>query len=183
MNVVTKNGVQVSFLGYQGWSNTKALRDKISNDILNARLNGSMIVCVQFHFRVERENYSNSLQESLAHYAIDSGADIVVGTHPHVIQGIELYKGKTICYSLGDFTFRANKNPNDKDTFIYKQTFKLTPTGTEYLSHTIIPCSISSEISRNNYQPMSLDNDGSLRVIERLKRYSSKYDSTLEVLQ
>lgn len=181
--VTTVNGIQISFLGYQGWSNTKSLRDRISNDILNARLNGSMIVCVQFHFGVERENYSNSIQEILAHHAIDSGADIVVGTHPHVVQGIEVYNGKTICYSLGNFTFGANKNPSDKDTFIYQQTFKLTPNGVEYSNHTVIPCSISSETNRNNYQPTPLIGNDYERVIGRLRAYSSRYSDTLSALK
>lgn len=57
-----------------------------------------------FHYGTEKENYSNSTQEVISRFAIDSGADIVVGSHPHVIQGIEEYNGKVICYSLGNFS-------------------------------------------------------------------------------
>lgn len=47
-----------------------------------------------FHYGTEKENYSNSTQEVISRFAIDSGADIVVGSHPHVIQGIEEYNEK-----------------------------------------------------------------------------------------
>ena len=177
--IINKNNIQISFLGYQGWSNTKELKDKISSDIDNAHKNGSQIICVMFHWGEERKYYSNSIQEDLAHYTIDSGADIVVGSHPHVIQGIENYNGKTIVYSLGNFTFGANKNPKDKDTFIYQQTFKVTPNGVEYKNYNIIPCSISSEANKNNYQPTILDTDNKERVLNRLKEYSSKYKESI----
>lgn len=180
---VVKNGVQVSFLGYQGWSNTESLRSKISSDITRLKQSGSSVVCVMFHYGVERDNTSNSTQESLSHFALDSGADIVIGNHPHVIQGIEVYNGKTICYSLGNFTFGANKNPRDKDTFIYQQTFKLTSNGVEYSNQTVVPCSISSEVNRNNYQPTPLSGADYQRVINRLTKYSSKYINTLEILK
>ena len=62
----------------------------------------------------------------LAHLAIDEGADLVIGHHPHVLQGIEKYKGKYIAYSLGNFCFGGNKNPQDKDTMIFQQTFTVT---------------------------------------------------------
>lgn len=180
---IEKNGLIVTFLGYRGWNNTAELRTNITNDIANAKINGSNVVCVMFHFGEEGKHYSNETQQSLARHAVDSGADIVVGNHPHVIQGIEVYNGKTICYSLGNFCFGANKNPKDKDTFIYQQTFTLTENDIEYSGHNIIPCSISSEKNRNNYQPSVLDESDSLRVLGRLKEYSSKYVDTLEILK
>lgn len=61
---------------------------------------------------------------------IDWGADLLVGTHPHVLQGMELYNGKMICYSLGNFCFGGNRNPKDKDTAIYEQTFTFCDGGT-----------------------------------------------------
>jgi poly-gamma-glutamate synthesis protein (capsule biosynthesis protein) len=176
-----KNGVKVTFLGYRGFSATSELKTKIRQDIEDARTNRAEIVCVSFHFGEEHVNYSNSTQEELARYAVDCGADIVIGTHPHVIQGIEVYNGKTICYSLGNFSFGANKNPTDKDTFIYQQTFRIYEDGTvEYRNQNIIPCSVSSSTTTNNYQPTPLEGT---RVLERLKTYSSKYNNTLDALK
>lgn len=102
------------------------------------------------------------------------GADLVLGHHPHVIQGIEDYKGKKIVYSLGNFCFGGNKNPSDKDTFIFQQTFKFQNGKLiDNKSYKIIPASISSVRERNNYQPTLLKGKDAQRVIDRIKKYSS----------
>ena len=93
----------------------------------------------------------------MAHLAIDEGADLVVGHHPHVLQGIETYKEKTIAYSLGNFCFGGNTHPTETDTMIFQQKFvvdaakKITDSESN-----IVPCSISSDSTINNYQPMPL---------------------------
>lgn len=182
--IAETKGVKVGFLGYNAFSVSKALKDKIANDILELRTLGCQIVCVEFHCGIERDNYSNDSQKDIFHHTIDCGADIVVNAHPHVIQGIEVYNGKVICYSLGNFSFGANKNPADKDTFIFQQTFRVTKgEGVEYGTSTIIPCSISSETNKNTYKPTPLTGDDAVRVLGRLSKYSSIYNDTLDVLK
>lgn len=171
------DGIIVSCLAYNGWSDSQDLLNKIENDILNEKENGSNIICVMFHWGIERDHYNNEIQQKIAYHTIDCGADIVVGAHPHVIQGIESYKDKTIVYSLGNFTFGANKNPSDKDTFIFQQTFNITDSIVEYGDYNIIPCSISSEKNINNYQPIILDGENAERVLNRLKEYSKNYNN------
>jgi len=63
-------------------------------------------------------------QKELAHFAIDNGADIILGHHPHVIEGIEQYRNRIIAYSLGNFCFGGNSNPSDKTTFIFQSNLK-----------------------------------------------------------
>jgi poly-gamma-glutamate synthesis protein (capsule biosynthesis protein) len=60
---------------------------------------------VFFHWGIEYQSQIQSYQRTLAHRCIDAGADLVLGSHPHVIEGIEVYKDKLIAYSLGDFVF------------------------------------------------------------------------------
>ena len=72
-----------------------------------------------FHWGEEKAEYPNDVQVELAHAAIDAGADLVLGHHPHVLQGIEQYKGKNIVYSLGNFCFGGNMYPSDMDTMIF----------------------------------------------------------------
>jgi len=62
-------------------------------------------VVVFFHWGIEYQSQIQSYQRTLAHRCIDAGADLVLGSHPHVIEGIEVYKDKLIAYSLGDFVF------------------------------------------------------------------------------
>jgi poly-gamma-glutamate capsule biosynthesis protein CapA/YwtB (metallophosphatase superfamily) len=68
-------------------------------------------VIVSFHWGIEYTGQANAEQRSLAHAAIDAGADLVLGTHPHVLQGLELYRGKLIAYSLGNFVFDDHDEP------------------------------------------------------------------------
>ena len=63
------------------------------------------LVIVNVHWGTEYEHQFNKIQQETAHNLIDAGADIIIGHHPHVVQGIEIYQGKPIFYSLGNFIF------------------------------------------------------------------------------
>ena len=168
-------GVQVGMLGYGGWSNSTALKNKISADIAELKNQANAnIVIVSFHWGKEGSNYPDLVQKDLGRYSIDCGADLVLGHHPHVVQGIETYNGRNIVYSLGNFVFGGNRNPRDKDTFIFQQKFTVSPEGGLTLAEPyIIPASVSSVNWRNNYQPLILEGEEGVRVLNRLRKYSS----------
>lgn len=63
------------------------------------------LVIVYVHWGIEKEEYPEEYQRTMAKQYIDAGADLVLGSHPHVLQGIEFYNGKPIVYSLGNFVF------------------------------------------------------------------------------
>ena len=106
--------------------------------------------------------------------AIDAGANIVWGHHPHVLQPIEEYNGGIIYYSLGNFAFGGNSVPKDHDTAVLQQEIIREPDGSIHLGKlTIIPCSVSSIKERNNFQPTPYE-EGS----EEYKRVLSKLDGT-----
>lgn len=65
-------------------------------------------VVVYIHWGIERDDKPQEYQRGLGRQMIDAGADIVIGSHPHVLQGIEYYNGKPICYSLGNFIFGSS---------------------------------------------------------------------------
>jgi poly-gamma-glutamate synthesis protein (capsule biosynthesis protein) len=71
----------------------------------NKKNNSGKYLIVAFHWGEEYQLESSSLQRELAHLVIDMGADLVIGSHPHVVQEIERYKGKLVFYSLGNFIF------------------------------------------------------------------------------
>ena len=171
---VSIKDVRVALIGAKGWSAAKSVKDKLTNQIVEAKKKADLVI-VMFHWGIEREFYPNKEQKDLAYHVIDAGADLVVGSHPHVIQGIEEYKGRNIIYSLGNFSFGGNRNPSDKDTFIYQETFKLTEKGIESLGSQIIPCRISSVKTVNNYQPTPLTGEEGNQVINRLKEYSKNF--------
>lgn len=167
-------GISVGMLGYEGWENTTKLRRTIAADIDKLRQKGAHIVIVSFHWGVERSNHPNAAQRGLGRHAIQAGADLVLGHHPHVMQGIEQYNGKYIVYSLGNFMFGGNRNPADKDTFIFRQTFHVREGKLADIREIqLIPASISSVKERNNYQPLPLSGAEGKRVLARLKKYTN----------
>ncbi|MBT2723190.1 hypothetical protein J7E67_19565 [Bacillus sp. ISL-46] len=92
---------------------------------------------------------------------------------------MEEYKGKFIVYSLGNFMFGGNRNPSDKDTFVFQQTFHLK---NGVLSDTkeinVVPFSISSVSSRNDYQPTLLTGSERERVKQRIIDGSNKINGS-----
>ncbi|HHU70478.1 MAG TPA: CapA family protein [Clostridiales bacterium] len=81
---------------------------QLLESIKEASANSDYVV-VYVHWGVERNHYPEKYQKSFARAYIDAGADIVIGCHPHVMQGFEIYKGKPIAYSLGNYWFNSSK--------------------------------------------------------------------------
>ena len=168
--LLEKKGIKTAFLGYDGWATGAFIEDMIAEDIAAMRAQGAKLVVCEFHWGEERAYRHNPIQQALAHHAIDCGADIVVGAHSHVLQDTEIYQGKLICYSLGNFSFGANSDPVDKDTVIVQQTFVETPTGMAYGETKFLPCRISSVDYENNYQPTPFSAPEDIaRVLEKLQ--------------
>ncbi len=128
------------------------------------------------HWGIEREYYPTDFQQKFGRECIDWGADLVIGHHPHVLQGVEEYQGKYIIYSLANFCFGANRNPSDKDTMIAQQTFTFVDgQKQEKTEFRIIPCSVSSVTSRNDYRPTPAEGEEASRIIGRVNEYSEGF--------
>lgn len=132
---------------------------------------GAEFIIAALHWGDEGSYTPNSIQISQGHAAIDAGADIVYGSHPHTLQPVEEYNGHYIYYSMGNWTFGGNTNPRDKDTFILQLTLEKDADGNVTVTEcTHIPCASSGEESYNNYQPVPYepDSEGYLRVLSKL---------------
>ncbi|MDO4324350.1 MAG: CapA family protein, partial [Lachnospiraceae bacterium] len=173
------NGIKTAFIGIYVLNDGMARESQVRETIAAAKEQGAQLVIIAFHWGSEREGYPDETQQSLAHIAVDCGADLVVGHHPHVLQGIENYNGKYIVYSLGNFCFGGNSAPSDMDTIIFRQTFTVGQEGVLPDSQIeIVPCSISSEIGYNDYQPTPAQGTEAERIIERINEASSVYGQT-----
>lgn len=173
--IAVKNvkGIKVGLIGiYELGGYTKAVNQTKAN-IAKAKEAGADLIIVIFHWGEEYKTSPNSHQTTLARLAIDEGADLVCGHHPHILQGIETYKGKNIVYSLGNFCFGGNSNPADKDTMIFQQTFTFTKEGLNEDNVTnIIPCSLSSEKWKNNFQPTPAVDSEATRILDKIRERS-----------
>ena len=171
--VMDVKGIKVGLIGIYELKDGLGRQQQVIDTIQEVKDQGAQVIIVSFHWGTEKSNIPDDIQKTLAHLAIDQGADLVVGHHPHVLQGIEKYQGKNIAYSLGNFCFGGNKNPSDKDTMIFQQTF--TVENGELVEDdvtNIIPCSLSSESGYNNYQPMVLEGSEKERVLQKIEEFS-----------
>lgn len=138
------------------------------------REGGAELVIVSFHWGTEGSYRPTDQQKKHAHAAIDAGADIVYGHHPHVLQPIEEYKDGIIYYSLGNFSFGGNRNPKDKDSVVIRQRVIRESDGTVHLGQTeLIPFCVSSVSGKNDYKPTPYE-AGS----KKYNRVLSKLDGT-----
>ena len=148
----------------------------IEADIAALRENGAEIVICAFHWGNEGEYRPTADQQKVAKAAIDAGADIIYGHHPHVLQKIETYNDGIIFYSLGNFSFGGAALPGDYDTALLQLEVVRDEDGDVHLGElNIIPCSISSVKDRNNFQPKPMK-EGS----KAYNRVMSKLDGTFK---
>jgi poly-gamma-glutamate capsule biosynthesis protein CapA/YwtB (metallophosphatase superfamily) len=129
--IVEKKGMKIAFLGFSrvvpdnSWKagvNHPGVADAYNPNlpaeaVKKAREQADLVIVIA-HWGVERMDTPEKYQTDLAHRFIDAGADLVIGGHPHVLQGFEQYRGKWIAYSLGNFIFTTNNVRETLDTMI-----------------------------------------------------------------
>jgi poly-gamma-glutamate capsule biosynthesis protein CapA/YwtB (metallophosphatase superfamily) len=174
--VMDVKGIKVGLVGIYELYDHLEREQQLKDNIAKVKADGAQLIVVIFHWGNETETVPDSNQTTLGRIAIDEGADLVCGHHPHVLQGIETYKDRNIVYSLGNFCFGGNSSPSDMDTMIYQQTFTIDADGVKKDNVTnIIPCSISSAAydGYNNYQPTPAEGDEATRILGKINERSS----------
>ena len=137
--------------------------DKIVRIVKEVRdSNSEKFLIVLFHWGEEYQSKSSIFQQKLAHRTIDAGADLIIGSHPHVVQEIEEYKGKLIFYSLGNFIF---------DQYFSKETQEGLAVGFEIYPEKVIYrlFPIQSHLS----QPFLMEQERAKEFLEKLSKKSS----------
>ncbi len=176
----TDTGVTIGMLSYQTFNGNYAnIYASIEGDIAALRAQGCQLVIVSYHWGEEKDYIPNERQVPLGRATIDAGADLVLGHHSHRMNPIEVYNGKYICYSLGNFSFAGNIRPDDMDTFIFQQRFRVWPDGTvQNEGFRIVPCSISSQEDVNDFKPTPKEGEAAQAVVERLYELNADFEKT-----
>ncbi|MGB9911288.1 MAG: CapA family protein [Microgenomates group bacterium] len=134
-------GIKFAFLGYSDFAVPQEIsqvkKEKIIQEIAQAKTQADIII-ISFHWGEEYTNQPTSRQKELAYLAIDSGADLVIGHHPHWIQPEEFYKEKLIVYSLGNFIFDQFWSEKTTQGLLGKFIFE----GKKLVSYQLIPIKI-----------------------------------------
>lgn len=158
--IIEIKGKSIGFLGYY------FMEGNVAEDV-SALKKTADVVIVNFHWGTERSNYPESYQVDLAHRAIDAGADLVIGHHPHVLQGIERYKDGIIAYSLGNFIFGGNSR-RQHDTYVFQLVIR---------DGQKIPALIPVRVSE--WQPGWLDGEEGKLLIDNIVEYSRDLENPL----
>ena len=167
------NGYKFGFAGFKAFN--LYTKNEIDNAIKYFNDNDVDIKIITLHGGIEYDYQFDSIKEELAHYSIDNGADLVVGHHPHILQGIEEYNNKYIIYSLGNFCYGGNRCPIDMNSMIAQVTFNFKDKKIDNYDLNLIPVSISSVDYENNFQPTILECDKKDKVLELINNYSKNF--------
>lgn len=111
--IITINGKKIGTAGFSMVYGTFDMNN--ANEIIKNLKQNSDIVIINVHWGTEYTHINGDLQKNVAHSFIDNGADMIIGHHPHVVQGIEIYKNKPIFYSLGNFIFDQYFSPDTQE--------------------------------------------------------------------
>ena len=169
--VTTENGLTIGLYAAVYY---KLDVEDMTAKIAALREQGVDLVIFAPNWGVEGTYRPTEEQERVGHAAIDAGADIVFGSHPHVLQPIEEYGGGILFYSLGNFSFGGNGAPKDYDTALVQQEVIRDGEGNVRLGQlTVVPASVSSVTGRNNFQPTPYEPG-----TEAYNRVLSKLDGT-----
>ena len=174
-------GVEFVFLGYDMRISleSKSFKDRIVKDIKKHKSEDN-ILFVNMHWGVEYREQPVAYQKDYARNFIDAGADAVIGAHPHIMQGMETYKGKNILYSMGDFMFGGDPELLSRMTAIFR--FYIDRSSKEITLNVIPFYENSDGIKKdsNNYQPIPVFGEEADEVLSYLKRISNPLDGAAE---
>ncbi len=170
--VLEKEGVKVGFIGFYGPTYRRygkklpALINKLKQE------EGCAAVVLMYHGGTQYRVKHNKQQQEDLRYAIDAGADLVIGHHPHALQGIEVYNNRNIVYSLGNFCYGGNRKPREVEyeSMVLQAKLSFDEQGV-YQSQqlTIHPYHISATRPRNNYQPFPLTGEDAHKAMATIQ--------------
>ena len=174
-------GIRIGFVSVNEASEGMGVMSYLKDGYTYLKEQGCAATVACVHWGGDKTSVLESNQKNIGKELIDMGYDLVIGNHPHVLQAMNLYEGKFICYSLGNFCYGGNKNPKDKDSGIFQQTFsfqngKLLPV----VDARFIPCSLSSRSDTNTYRPTLSDGEEALRIIQKVNGYSADFGLQLD---
>ena len=169
------NGIRIGMTGYT-YPHWNTLQNLAERDIPVLRALGCDIIVLSIHAGEEEQYKTSETLKRIFRGAVDLGVDIVFGHHPHVLQGVEVYQGKPIFYSLGNFAFGGNLNPKDWDTMIGQVVIQKDENGVRPVEMRLIPCLISAETRHSDFRPVPAEGERARSILMKVKRYSPLID-------
>lgn len=173
----TEKGIKIGFVSVNEYYEGNTVYTFLEDGLKQLREQGADLVFALVHWGGDKTHIIEDDQYTMGRWCVDQGYDLVLGCHPHVLQGIECYNGKYIVYSMGNFCYGGSKNPKEKDSMIFQQTFTFVDGVLQENTTDIraIPCRLSGKNSKNDYSPVILDGDEAAETIQNLNSYSEEF--------
>lgn len=172
----TESGITIGFVSVNEYYEGNAVYRFLEDGQKVLRESGADLVFACIHWGGDKVYEPETEQYEMGHWCIDQGYDLVLGCHPHVIQGIECYQGKYVVYSMGNFCYGGNKNPSDKNSMIFQQDFIFVDGVCENAENIrAIPCSLSSVTWKNDFCPRILTGEEAEQWVSCLNAYSAEF--------
>lgn len=172
----TANGIKIGIVSVNEYYEGNSVYTYLEEGLIQLRSEGADLVFACTHWGADKTHVIEQEQYDMGHWCIDQGYDLVLGCHPHVLQGIECYNGKYIVYSMGNFCYGGSKNPADKDSMIFQETFTFIDGELQDTTEIrAIPCRLSSVTNLNDYCPVVLTGEEAASVIDHLNEYSEEF--------
>lgn len=168
LDIFEKDGVKIGFGGIRETTYHQK-RSQIQEDIQALQAMGAQYIVYSMHFGKEYSPTHNALQTKMARQAIDLGADLVVGTHPHVVQGIETYNGGLILYSLGNLVFGGNHNLTEFDALLARFTLGFNQGTMDAMQMELIPVHTSGTAPANDFCPVVAKGEAKQAILDRVQ--------------
>ena len=136
---------------------------------------GCAAVITVMHAGREYESEPGDYQRQIARRTVASGVNLVVGHHPHIVQGYEILNGTPVVYSLGNCVFGGNTNPRDHDALALQADLSFEDGELTGITLHFYPISVSGEESWNDYSPILLSGEDAERVLRKMEQSTGIY--------
>ena len=164
-----EEGLMIGFLGVSGHlSGDRYKEHKRQAEILKSM--GCAAVITVMHAGREYESEPGDYQHQIVRRTIVSGVDLVIGHHPHIVQGYEILDGVPVVYSLGNCSFGGNLNPRDHDALIVQAELSFAEGELTGIILHFYPISVSGTAEWNDYSPVLLTGTDAERVLKKMEK-------------
>ena len=168
LDIYEKDGVRIGFAGIRE-TTFRQTPKQMEEDIAALIASGCHYIVYSAHFGKEYDARHNALQTKIARRAIDLGADMVVGTHAHVVQGVEYYRGKVIFYGLGNLVFGGNLNLEEFDAALVSAALTVKNGAFEPVTWSLIPVITSGSRPANDFCPFVAEGEDKARILQKIQ--------------
>ncbi|MEG0457010.1 MAG: CapA family protein [Oscillospiraceae bacterium] len=177
----TKIG-KIAFFSYDLSESEPDVRLGMLDDFKKANAEKHPIIIVNFHWGYKQSTEVSAKIQKLAKQAVSYGADVVIGSHPYVIQGMSMIKNHPVVYSMGNLSHGGDINTEFSENFLFQLTIKKSGDKYDFTNYKIIPI-VTSLSSNEKYMPSPVEGQLSSSIIDKIQNLSNNLENGIANLK